>query len=187
LGQHLRRVLSDSNVVKALDEKRPSFTPFESSWWELPDFAYQLTRTLNESRNLQLDFINDPELRRLVAADYSEAKSSLAVKNHKATILLSGSIAEALLIEAIVNAKVPALSRKLIYEKFVLNDLIGIASKHKLIHDDAILDLLKPIRKYRNLIHPGVQLRNEMIVDAQKAEIAIKVVDLLILDLGKRY
>jgi len=95
---NLHRKLNDPGIVSGLAQKKDNFSQFATTWWEYPDFAYRLSRAIDESRNLGLDFVDDSELRRLVAADYAEAKKAFQAKLYKATIVLSGSIVEALLV-----------------------------------------------------------------------------------------
>lgn len=62
-----------------------------------------------------------------------------------------------------------------------------IAKDHNLIQDENIFSLIDPLRNYRNMIHPGVQLRKSISPDLSKANIALDSINLLISDINKSH
>ena len=67
--------------------------------------------------------------------------------------------------------------------KYNLNQAINAVKNNSLITNDELLALLQPLRKYRNLIHPGVQKRKSIVPDSSIAKIALETVNLLVKEL----
>ena len=158
---------------------------FASDWWTRTDFGYLLSTTIGEAAGLKWAFLKDTELKRLVIADYQEATRSFLSKNYKATVVLCGSIVEAVLTEVIAKAGIAGVTRQKLYNSD-LNELIKLAVDYGFIKDSALQNFLAPLRKYRNLIHPGRALREEIHPDGSMAQIAIEGVKLLVGELNKR-
>ena len=175
-------ILADKGPANAIVEKRPYFDQFSDRWYEIKAFPEVLSRKIEEARNLDLSFVSDPELRALIIDDYSEAKRTFAGKNYKSTIILCGSIAEALLTDALDRHRPTGITTTQLY-KSDLAPLIDLAISNGLIKDTNLKELITPIRKYRNLIHPGVQLRKDLTPDESKAAIALAVIEILVKEL----
>jgi hypothetical protein len=172
-------------IQAVLAEKGAYFDKFASDWWDESDFAYLIARRMEESKELHLGFLANEELKRLVLEDFAEARCSFHSRNYKATILLCGSIAEAILTAVIDKARLPGISTQKLYRDFGLSRLIDVAQEHGLIRDKSLLLLLQPLRHYRNIIHPGVQVRKSLSPDSSKARIALEIVNLLVKDLNE--
>lgn len=184
LSARMRSALSQS-VQDALAEKSRYFDQFASEWWNESDFAYLIARRVQDSKELQLGFLENEDLKRLITEDFAEARRSFRSRNYKATILLCGSVAEAILTAVIDRAGLPGISTNRLYQDFNLSDLIETAREHGLIRDRTLLLLLEPLRHYRNLIHPGVQMRKSLSPDSSKAGIALEIINLLVKDLNQ--
>ena len=168
-------------LESSIEERSMYFNIFSVDWWNERDLASLLTNKIEESKYLQLQFLGDEDLKRIIIEDYIEARRSLHSNNYKATILLCGSIAEAILA-TIIDKKLP--------NNYNINTLkfykmIEITRDEGLVTDKNIINLIDTIRNYRNLIHPGVQIRKSISPDLQKATIALEVINLLIIDLNK--
>ena len=180
------QAISKPSILNVLENKSRYFDQYSIDWWNENNFAYLLTKHIREAKGFQLDFLENKELKHLIIEDYSEAIRSLQSGNYKATILICGSIAEAILTAVIEKENILGISKNRLY-KLVLNDLINTAREFDLIEDKNIFSLIEPLRNYRNMIHPGVQLRKSVSADLPKAKIALESINLLINDLNKTH
>lgn len=185
LEAQLELALTDDTRA-ALPEKQQYFDRLGQEWWRDPDFGEILRHRILSARELPLQFLANADLARLVGEDYAEAKRSLQARNYKSTILLCGSIAEAMLTAALGAASISGLTLEKLYRDYVLDRLIDEAAKAGLLTDRPLQSLLQPLRQYRNMIHPGVQVRRSLEPDSSKATIALETVKLLAGHLAKR-
>jgi hypothetical protein len=183
-GLRAKLTAATEGLSVALDEKRPYFDQVDDGWWETTELTSILSKQLAALKGLQLGFIDDQELRALVIADYEEARRSLAARNYKSVILLCGSIIEALLTDTLAKVNIPGLTRSKLL-KHDLADLIHEAEQQNVINDKMLIMHLQPIRHYRNMIHPGVQVRKSIEPDRSRAQIAMETVNLLIRELKR--
>lgn len=94
---------------------------------------------------------------------------------------MAGSIIEAVLIDALgYNRGDPERLDKISFEK-----LINEAKVDQILDGESV-DLSTVIRKYRNLIHPGVVKRSEKTVEKSGAIVAAELVDILVRQVAKR-
>lgn len=175
----------DRVAGNAVADKSEYFDQFAIGWWNESDFAYLLAKRIEESKELQLGFLENEELKKLIIEDYAEARRSFHSKNYKATILLCGSVAEAMLTAVVAKAGLHGISIAKLYKDYNLSMLVNVAKEHSLIRDKALFSLLDSIRHYRNIIHPGVQIRKSLAPDSSKASIAIETISLLGKELNK--
>ena len=133
-------------------------------------------------------FINDSELRRIIERDYREIQKGVISDSWKSVIIISGGSIEAILLDLLTknlavsqaSTKAPA---KTDLNKWTLNELIDVAVDTNLI-SSGIATLSHSVREYRNLIHPGVELRKGLKVEPEEGRIALSVLDMLIRDLS---
>ncbi|GEM_PF-1804735 len=133
-------------------------------------------------------FINNTELKTILDRDYVEIQRSIIVGNWKSAIILSGGSIEAILLDLLVedegvargSAKAP---KEQDLNKWVLNDLIEVAVDTEQVGTE-IARLSHSVREYRNLIHPGLELRGTLRVQPEEARIALDVVNILVRDLS---
>jgi hypothetical protein len=132
-------------------------------------------------------FVVDTELREIIERDYEEVQKVKNANAPKAAIVLSGSIIEALLLEALLkDASATKASAKAPGEndltKWTLNNLIEVAQDLGKIKDDTTR-LTGVVKDYRNLIHPGKEIRIKLKPKPEEAEIAFQVLKKVIRDL----
>lgn len=133
------------------------------------------------------DFISDQALRKILERDYQEIQRNLISSNWKSTIILSGGSIEAILLDLLLKESTKAISSSKAptehdLNKWSLNDLVEVAVKEKFIGGE-IGKLSHTVREYRNLIHPGVEIRKNLKVEPEEAKIAVEVLHILIRDL----
>jgi tetratricopeptide (TPR) repeat protein len=109
-----------------------------------------------------LNKIGSAELQSLLDRDLREAAFGLLTRSYKSTLILCGSLIEAVLLDRLSTAGVAKWKcsdgRVRRIERLTLGDLLGAASHEKLI-DDELFYLAHALREFRNLIHPGVEHR----------------------------
>lgn len=133
-------------------------------------------------------FVADEDLRRILERDYQELQRGIVSGNWKSAIILSGGSIEAILLDLLVrNTPTAVASSKAPREsdltKWDLNSLIEVSVETNLING-GVATLSHSVREYRNLIHPGVELRKGLKVEPEEAKIAMNVLDMLIRELS---
>ena len=143
-------------------------------------------------------FIGDDALQAMIERDKEELDNSLKSGLWKATLLLAGSIIEAILVDYFLNfpPNENILSvfedadfkrykgRKI--EELDLIALIKLAVKDKLIAEETS-QLSTVIKNYRNLIHPGRELRKKEKVNEHTATVAKSLVEIVISEIRQNY
>jgi len=132
-------------------------------------------------RMANFNFISIPQLRQCLESDYTELQACLKAKAWKAVHVLSGSIVEAVLIDALRGMGEDESE----LDSMELARLIGLAQEKGILDGEAV-DLSTVIRKYRNLIHPGRVKRLEKVVDGSGAVIAAQVVEIITSQVAKK-
>lgn len=130
---------------------------------------------------IDFDFLNDSKIKDIIDRDYKELKE-LASKNlTKSIIVMSGGILESLLIDALVFAK--ELNFNTACQK-KLFELINLAKTKKIIREDV---LSNAIRDYRNLVHAGKEIKENIHFDSADADLALSAIKIFLRDLKKWY
>ncbi|SEJ30371.1 hypothetical protein SAMN05216327_108161 [Dyadobacter sp. SG02] len=124
--------------------------------------------------SLTFDYIGDNKLRDILLRDYKEMEVCLANGATKSVLILAGSIVEAILID-ILNHNVPVIGGNENYLKKQLYELIEIAQSERIISSRS-KDLLSVLRGYRNLIHPGRELRENEKFDIETAKVSVSLI-----------
>jgi len=137
----------------------------------------------------QFAFINDLDLRAIIERDYSEVQRAYIAQCWKSVIILSGGAIEAILTDLMKSNELTAKASKSAPKepditRWDLAQLIGVAVELKLV-STAVEKLSHSLREYRNLVHPGNELRNKLRFDAEEARIAIEVLNIVQRDLSK--
>lgn len=132
-------------------------------------------------------YVSDAALREILQRDYQEIQRAFISQCYKSVIILCGGAIEAILLSAVSTNRAAALaSAKAPSEKdftrWDLATLIDVASDVKLISTGAH-KLSDPVRGYRNLVHPGVELRQRLKFGQEEARIAIEVLHIVDRDL----
>lgn len=124
-----------------------------------------------------LQNIHNEELQIILERDLRECAICLLSQQSKATIIMSGSIIEAILMSKILelgltNYDIGTLLNKSPKTKKVkdmnMNELIEIAKEKKLIKTEHF-HLTHYLRCYRNIIHPACEIRNQLDVSYNQA------------------
>ena len=137
----------------------------------------------------QFTFINSTQLKEIIERDYLEIQKAYISECYKSVIILCGSAIEAILIDLLLanesNAKTAkSAPRKNDITRWDLSALIRVAVELELV-TEGIEKLSSPIREYRNLVHPGNELRNKVEFGAEEARIAVEVLNIVHRDLSK--
>jgi hypothetical protein len=122
--------------------------------------------------NIKLDFVSNAELQEILRRDLAElsfAGSRGYTVAPKTCMVLSGSIAEALLLDRLQARRaeamsiLPSIPKKISNnpEDWDLSDMVAVAVRLSppLLPDDAIAGA-NQLRQWRNLIHPGRELKD---------------------------
>jgi len=104
-------------------------------------------------------FVSKPEVRAQLEADLDELHGCMEARRWKASIVIVGSLIEAVLYYHLeqtdsIRCSIPRFPQRHVG----LSDLLQWARKYNVI-DNNLFRLSEPIRDYRNLIHPRVQQR----------------------------
>jgi len=132
------------------------------------------------SKKYEFDFVADNGIRGIIQRDYNELQKVLEINAWKSSLILIGSLIESILsdqlIQNIRRYKEYKGSSKKSIDKLDLANII----------DDAVaLDIITPtaqqlshtIREYRNLVHPGYELRNNLECNNEEVEMNLKIFD----------
>ena len=132
----------------------------------------------------KFDFVVDRKLRDGLEKDYAILERAAAENLLKAVYVFSGSIVEAILLDYLSSLKDPRLP----YDTLVKWDLAKLVEEcHNAgVISDQTEKLLSVIRNYRNLIHPGRELRLGQPITKDGAAIAKHVVDLVLLEVKEK-
>ncbi len=120
-----------------------------------------------------LNKINNPKLRTIVLRDIEECAYSYILNFNKTTIIMCGSIIEAVLTDLLENKGIKKyqfgskLTTKNL-EDMDLIDLLEVCSQEKLIKDTTY-HLSQVLRKYRNIIHPSNEIKNSHDINSDNA------------------
>lgn len=133
-------------------------------------------------------FVRDRAIRSIIERDYAEAQRAFIVECWKSVIILCGGMIEAVLTDLLLQngaaAKgVTGAPRNPDITKWDLADLIKVAVVLKLV-SAGVDKLSHSIREYRNLVHPGNEVRNALKFDAEESRIALEVLNIVHRDLS---
>lgn len=137
----------------------------------------------------QFGFITDLNLRAIIERDYSEIQRAYIALCWKSVIILCGGVIEAILTDLLKSngtaAKVAKSAPKNSdITRWDLSNLIDVAVELSLV-SAGVEKLSHPIREYRNLVHPGNELRSKLRFDAEEAKIAVEVLNIVHRDLSR--
>lgn len=147
-----------------------------------PDTSKQYNKNKKDNFNKNLRYINNKELRKLIKEDLNEINICISNKAWKSAVVLSGGVIEAILYDwlslinnndikdAYYKCYQKAMNKKL--NKLSFSEYIDITSNLGLLSSLKI-QLTDVIRNYRNLIHPDVNLRNNIRADESIAKICM--------------
>lgn len=134
---------------------------------------------------IDFDFISDERFQKILIRDYQEIEKCLESKSDKAVLILTGSIIESLLVEFFTsNIPIGTTEKKVL--AMDLGPLIDLAFEEKLISESS-KNLATVIRHYRNLIHPGREIRKNEKFDNDTAVVAFRLLRLISNEIRESY
>lgn len=138
---------------------------------------------------IDFNFLNEQKIKDIVERDYKELQELASKNTTKSIIVMSGGILEALLIDALVFSKEIDFEEACKGErkngkKLHLFNLINLAKDKKIIREDV---LSNAIRNYRNLVHAGKEIRENIHFDSADSDLALSAIKIFSRDLKKWY
>jgi hypothetical protein len=132
-------------------------------------------------------FVSNSDLKTIIERDYEEIQRAFISDCWKSVIILCGGSIEAILTDLLLINEAAAISAKSAPKnnditRWDLSELINVAVELKLV-SAGIQKLSHPLREYRNLVHPGNEIRNKLKFGAEEAKIAVEVLHILHRDL----
>ncbi len=127
---------------------------------------------------MNFDFISDKNFRELLIRDYQELKNCIETKSVKSVLVLSGSIIEAVLTEYFLQFPPNGKTENQILTS-TLNNLIEWAVQEGVISEKE-KNLAGVVKDYRNLIHPGREIRKGEKFDFDSAKISESVLNIIV-------
>jgi len=131
----------------------------------------------------QFTFVNDFDLKSIVERDYLEIQKAYVLGCWKSVIILSGGAIEAILTDLLLANETLAKSAKSTPKttditRWDLSNLIDVSVELNLV-SPGVEKLSHSVREYRNLVHPGNEVRSNLKFDAEEAKIALEVLNIV--------
>jgi hypothetical protein len=176
---HGRRSYYDANGIKA----------YLNMVMGRLEIEIEQTTTSPVTEKKEFYFITNGDLRKIIARDYQEIQRAYISECWKSVIILCGSVIEAILTDVLLSNETNAKKAKSSPNKpditrWDLSDLIKV-SVELCVVGSGVEKLSHSIREYRNLVHPGNEIRNKLMFDAEEARIAVEVLNIVHRDLAK--
>lgn len=127
---------------------------------------------------MNFDFISDKNFRELLIRDHQELKNCIESKSIKSILLLSGSMIEAVLTEYFLQFPPTGKTESQVLSS-TLNVLIEWAVQEGVISEKE-KNLASVVKDYRNLIHPGREIRKGEKFDFDSAKISESVLNIIL-------
>lgn len=145
------------------------------------------TTPITEERDFS--FISDINIRDIIVRDYQEIQRAFIACCWKSVIILSGGAIETILLDTVGNAPSSQRNNKRApneksVDKWSLEALINVAVDSNLV-SPGIEKLSHSARGYRNLVHPGNEIRQKLKFDKEEARITLEILNILQRDLSK--
>lgn len=134
---------------------------------------------------MQFEFVNDETFQIILERDYEEVQKCLETKSSKSILVLSGSIVEALLSDYFID-NLPFGQTQATILSATLFELLDFAEAARIITKSE-KNLATVIKEYRNLIHPGREVRKNEQFDFETAQLAFQILNLLIRKIQRKY
>jgi len=172
---------------------------------ELPDLAEYVERESRRTASAAatmwqqpiqsddpLGFVSDPMLRIQLTDDLAEMSLAHRVGARKSTVILAGGILEGVLVNAlrgmpedrVRDAAGRSGHRADSVDSWSLSSLVDVASKLDVL-PGGLIQLSHGLREFRNLVHPGRQMRERIVLSEDEAEIAVRIVQLVLRTLSR--
>jgi len=142
---------------------------------------------MNKNVNDLFRFITKPEVKAQLQNDLDELHVCMKQGALKASVVLIGGLVECVLyyhIESVDDIKnaIPRFDQR----EIGLSDLLQWARQYGII-DESLFRLSEPIRDYRNLIHPRVQIRTKTLLSENLVQIGYNVLLEIIHNVNKHH
>lgn len=136
----------------------------------------------------EFSFIQEKQLRSIMERDYTEIQRAYIAECWKSVIILCGGAIETILTDILLQhspqtASASNAPKKSDITKWDLADLINVAVELQLV-SPGVEKLSHSVREYRNLVHPGNEIRNNLAFGIEEARIAIEVLHIIHRDLS---
>jgi hypothetical protein len=134
-------------------------------------------------------FVSDAGLRKIIERDYSEIQRAYIAGCWKSVIILSGGAIETILLDLLQHNSGAAMGAskapkgKTDLTRWDLSDLVNVSVELGLV-TPGVEKLSHSVREYRNLIHPGSEVRNKLAFSTEEARIALEVLHIVHRDLS---
>jgi hypothetical protein len=132
---------------------------------------------------LSFAFIWERNIKDIIERDYPELLTAFNSGCKKSSLVLAGSIIEAMLLDYVLRNQSAALSSSKAPKerdplKWNLENLIDVCVELR-PELQPVQSMSHTVRKYRNLVHPAVEIRNTMKVELEEAKVAISVLHIV--------
>ncbi|TAE46744.1 MAG: hypothetical protein EAY69_08080 [Cytophagales bacterium] len=134
---------------------------------------------------MQFEFVSEKAFQIILERDYEEVQKYLETKSSKSVLVLSGSIVEALLTDYFIE-NLPDGQTKASILSANLAKLLDFAETQEIITKSE-KNLATVIKDFRNLIHPGLEVRKHEQFDFETAQLASQILNLLIRKIQRKY
>lgn len=134
---------------------------------------------------MEFEYISDSVFQEILRRDYNELKKCHEAGAAKSILVLCGSILEAMLSDYFCENLPPNETKATILQK-TLGTLLDLAET-SLIITKSDKNLATVIKDYRNIIHPGREVRKQENFDIGSAELSIKVLELILNKIENKY
>lgn len=138
--------------------------------------AGEVPAHLDCARN-RLDAVSDPALRQMLEDDLAGAEAAYAGERWLVCMFHSGRAVEALLLHALEQRQGGEYAGEL--RSLTLGKLAEAAVERHLLPDD-LRHLTQALREFRNLSHPGKQLRERAIPNGDRAAVCLSAMRLMV-------
>jgi hypothetical protein len=127
-------------------------------------------------------FIADDRLQRILERDWEDLCHCLEAGAHKSVLVMAGSIVEATLVDYFVGMPPGGRTSEGVL-KMTLNELLNEAVTAGLVCTST-RNLCDAVKDFRNLIHPGREIRVQGVVDAKRAGLSRHLVEIVVEEVG---
>ena len=138
-------------------------------------------------------FVTNADLKSICLRDFREARLCSEAGAYKATVVMCGSVMEALLLDALENCEQEAKASEKAprdkagkvrdLDRWSLGHMIDVAFDLEIIRKDTHALMPDQIREYRNLVHPAVERRKGIPLEEEEARASRSALDLVIKNL----
>lgn len=134
---------------------------------------------------MKFDFISDQSFRDILERDFEELNKCVENGCTKSVLLLSGSIIEAILTDYFIIFPINDINKKEVLSMNLFG-LIEKATEVSLI-SQSTKELSTVIKNYRNLIHPGREIRKNETFNKDTGDVAKSVLNIIVKEVRENY